>query len=394
MIGCDSCQRWFHAACLGIDLEQINEEAPWYCDTCSADRGLPSNVQTLPKRNLRVEREQAIAKLQRKQAKKAAVAAAKAKLPRPDFSRLLEDSDSESDSDSDDDATKPVKPRSSPPPAKGSPVSMPNKVSQPAQSASKGSPVKRPSPNTIKRQSSLDGDAIRVKVRTQLIAILGEQVGFALEDMMYRVIDGNSIGSGYKAQFRDLIANLRDVNNPQLKQRVLSGALPLDTLVRMNATELASSELAQSRQAQREIAIRESIIEDVVTAAQLAKQNALLEKKNGSGSLLTDDATLLGSTAVSVTAHHQRSPTEPSVSPNRHVSASPTGAEPEEDILLPTLEAYDSEVEDTEKNGGLFKDNTSKSKPPSVHSVVDDVDVLSERFDWFTTNRVAWCIAR
>ena len=48
------------------------------------------------------------------------------------------------------------------------------------------------------------------------------------------------VSAEYKDRYRSLIFNLRDVKNPQLRQRVLQGEVDPDQLVRLSAAEMAS----------------------------------------------------------------------------------------------------------------------------------------------------------
>ncbi|KXS11627.1 hypothetical protein M427DRAFT_60487 [Gonapodya prolifera JEL478] len=34
LIQCDSCEKWFHADCVGFVMEEFKEEDPWYCPEC------------------------------------------------------------------------------------------------------------------------------------------------------------------------------------------------------------------------------------------------------------------------------------------------------------------------------------------------------------------------
>jgi hypothetical protein len=38
MIGCDSCEEWYHGTCLGIDVSQFEQDDVWICPYCVARR--------------------------------------------------------------------------------------------------------------------------------------------------------------------------------------------------------------------------------------------------------------------------------------------------------------------------------------------------------------------
>ncbi|KAM7257907.1 hypothetical protein ACFE04_013648 [Oxalis oulophora] len=61
-----------------------------------------------------------------------------------------------------------------------------------------------------------------------------------------------SVNKKYKEKGRSLLFNLKDRNNPELRERVMSGELTPDRLCAMSAEELASKELSQWRQAKAE----------------------------------------------------------------------------------------------------------------------------------------------
>ncbi|KAM7274550.1 hypothetical protein ACFE04_016416 [Oxalis oulophora] len=56
----------------------------------------------------------------------------------------------------------------------------------------------------------------------------------------------------YKEKGRSLLFNLKDRNNPELREKVMSGEIPPDRLCAMTAEELASKELSEWRQAKAE----------------------------------------------------------------------------------------------------------------------------------------------
>ena len=37
-IGCDGCDRWFHADCYNLTEEDVDNLTTWYCNECNANR--------------------------------------------------------------------------------------------------------------------------------------------------------------------------------------------------------------------------------------------------------------------------------------------------------------------------------------------------------------------
>ncbi|PNH08820.1 Transcription elongation factor A protein 1 [Tetrabaena socialis] len=65
----------------------------------------------------------------------------------------------------------------------------------------------------------------------------------AIEESLHELLGGGGQPGGeYKAKARSLCFNLKDAKNPDLRERVLSGSVPAEALVRMSAEEMASDE--------------------------------------------------------------------------------------------------------------------------------------------------------
>lgn len=77
-----------------------------------------------------------------------------------------------------------------------------------------------------------------------------EQLAFKIEVELFKLFGG--VNKKYKEKGRSLLFNLKDRNNPELRQRVVSGEIPPDRLCSMSAEELASKELSQWRIAKAE----------------------------------------------------------------------------------------------------------------------------------------------
>ncbi|CAN4128172.1 unnamed protein product [Withania somnifera] len=77
-----------------------------------------------------------------------------------------------------------------------------------------------------------------------------EDLALQIEAELFKLFGG--VNKKYKEKGRSLLFNLKDRNNPELRERVMSGEIPPDKLCSMTAEELASKELSQWRMAKAE----------------------------------------------------------------------------------------------------------------------------------------------
>ncbi|KAG6649522.1 uncharacterized protein LOC122317205 [Carya illinoinensis] len=75
-------------------------------------------------------------------------------------------------------------------------------------------------------------------------------VAFKIEAELFKLFGG--VNKKYKEKGRSLLFNLKDRNNPELRERVMSSDIPPERLCSMTAEELASEELSQWRIAKAE----------------------------------------------------------------------------------------------------------------------------------------------
>ncbi|XP_056846547.1 uncharacterized protein LOC108817670 isoform X2 [Raphanus sativus] len=71
-----------------------------------------------------------------------------------------------------------------------------------------------------------------------------------IEMELFKLFGG--VNKKYREKGRSLLFNLKDKNNPELRERVMSGAISAERLCSMTAEELASKELSEWRQAKAE----------------------------------------------------------------------------------------------------------------------------------------------
>lgn len=77
-----------------------------------------------------------------------------------------------------------------------------------------------------------------------------ELLASRIESELFKLFGG--VNKKYKEKGRSLLFNLKDRNNPELRERVMSGDIPPERLCSMTAEELASKELSQWRIAKAE----------------------------------------------------------------------------------------------------------------------------------------------
>lgn len=77
-----------------------------------------------------------------------------------------------------------------------------------------------------------------------------ELLASKIEMELFKLFGG--VNKKYREKGRSLLFNLKDKNNPELRERVMSGAISAERLCSMTAEELASKELSEWRQAKAE----------------------------------------------------------------------------------------------------------------------------------------------
>ncbi|RDX61060.1 PHD finger protein 3, partial [Mucuna pruriens] len=80
--------------------------------------------------------------------------------------------------------------------------------------------------------------------------LLPEPLASRIEEELFKLFGG--VNKKYKEKGRSLLFNLKDRNNPELRERVMFGEIPPEQLCSMTAEELASKELSQWRIAKAE----------------------------------------------------------------------------------------------------------------------------------------------
>ncbi|XP_022728997.1 death-inducer obliterator 1-like [Durio zibethinus] len=88
-----------------------------------------------------------------------------------------------------------------------------------------------------------------------------QELAYQIEAELFKLFGG--VNKKYKEKGRSLLFNLKDRNNPELRERVVSGEIPAERLCSMSAEELASKELSQWRQAKAEELAQMVVLPDI-----------------------------------------------------------------------------------------------------------------------------------
>ncbi|XWS73053.1 hypothetical protein CRYUN_Cryun02cG0092700 [Craigia yunnanensis] len=88
-----------------------------------------------------------------------------------------------------------------------------------------------------------------------------QELAYQIEAELFKLFGG--VNKKYKEKGRSLLFNLKDRNNPELGERVVSGEIPAERLCSMSAEELASEELSQWRQAKAEELAQMVVLPDI-----------------------------------------------------------------------------------------------------------------------------------
>ncbi|XP_071916683.1 uncharacterized protein [Coffea arabica] len=96
-----------------------------------------------------------------------------------------------------------------------------------------------------------------------------EKLASEIEAELFKLFGG--VNKKYKEKGRSLLFNLKDRNNPDLRERVMSGEITPDRLCSMTAEELASKELSEWRMAKAEELAQMVVLPDTDLRRRLVK---------------------------------------------------------------------------------------------------------------------------
>jgi transcription elongation factor S-II len=115
------------------------------------------------------------------------------------------------------------------------------------------SPISPPPPDAVRKGVvKLTGERLRDSIRKHVFEALGIFESMAtlaeeIETAMLKEFGGSN--PSYKAFYRTLIQNLRDEENPDFKNRVLTGQVAPVEIVKMKSVDMASNALKKQRDA-------------------------------------------------------------------------------------------------------------------------------------------------
>ncbi|KAH6760655.1 hypothetical protein C2S51_017604 [Perilla frutescens var. frutescens] len=94
----------------------------------------------------------------------------------------------------------------------------------------------------------------------EVASLTPEDLAFEIEAELFKLFGG--VNKKYRERGRSLLFNLKDRNNPELRERVMSGKISPERLCSMSAEELASKELSEWRMAKAEELAQMKVLPD------------------------------------------------------------------------------------------------------------------------------------
>ncbi|XP_023524031.1 uncharacterized protein LOC111788088 [Cucurbita pepo subsp. pepo] len=211
-----------------------------------------------------------------------------------------------------------------------------------------------------------------------------ESLAFKMEEELFKLFSG--VNKKYKEKGRSLLFNLKDRNNPELRERVMNGEITPERLCSMTAEELASKELSEWRMAKAEE------LAQMVVLPNSEVDIRRLVRKTHKGEFQVeveeyDNASIDVSSGVSTFSQSQRnknetvggSPDEPdTIMDEWNISGQKNGASDKDEytftiastegselLSLPPISSIDEFMEsfDTEPPFNILSEDTGKSSP-------------------------------
>lgn len=112
------------------------------------------------------------------------------------------------------------------------------------QQAEKPEPMKEEAPGQIEKVETPTPEDLAFRIEAELFKLFGD------------------VNKKYREKGRSLLFNLKDRNNPELRERVMSGKISPERLCSMTAEELASKELSEWRMAKAEELAQMKVLPD------------------------------------------------------------------------------------------------------------------------------------
>ena len=143
-----------------------------------------------------------------------------------------------------------------------------------------------------------------------------EALGLAIEHALYSAFATSEHGYGaeYKNKFRSISFNLKDPKNSALRDRVLTGSLPPEELVKLTSEEMANQELRAQAEKIREEGVAQSVLK-VQTGPRIRRTHKGEE-------IVGDEVNVISPTEGTASAPFARE-MSPSVKGDEEIPASP-----------------------------------------------------------------------
>lgn len=301
MIQCEQCHKWQHGECMAYeDPDEVQDS--YACELCRPDlykdvvpkgEEIMEETTTTTTKKKDAKKEKSEPKVFHKSGKRLMKKSTKRKTPPP----ADDESDDDSEFSADDD--EPLVPRKRsktsasiqsppPPPPKKSPSQESRKSkpppiitarrpshqspqhpqrrsSQPATPSTPAPLTKTPLVTTFSElsdQKRAPAARIFAKIFEPMDPTRSESLGLAIEHALYSTYATSEPGYGseYKNKFRSISFNLKDAKNTSLRERVLSGNLVPEELVKMSSEEMANQELREQAERIREEGVAQSVL--------------------------------------------------------------------------------------------------------------------------------------
>ncbi|XP_048436382.1 uncharacterized protein LOC103966002 isoform X2 [Pyrus x bretschneideri] len=192
-----------------------------------------------------------------------------------------------------------------------------------------------------------------------------EELAFRIEAELFKLFGG--VNKKYKEKGRSLLFNLKDRNNPDLRERVMSGEIAPGQLCSMTAEELASKELSEWRMAKAEELAQMVVLPD----SEVDMRRLVKKTHKGEVEVEQYDSASID-VPVDATSHNHSEPRSKEVEmstpskPNKlkdKVNAAGEKSNTEDRSVYPfTIPS----TEATDLMQGLMVDDGSKDLPPIV----------------------------
>ncbi|KAI3468280.1 hypothetical protein Pfo_024943 [Paulownia fortunei] len=178
--------------------------------------------------------------------------------------------------------------------------------------------------------------------RGEVAILTPENLAFRIEAELYKLFGG--VNKKYREKGRSLLFNLKDRNNPDLRESVMSGEISPERLCSMSAEELASKELSQWRMAKAEELAQMVVLPDtevdirrLVRKTHKGEYQVEVERDDGIAAEVSSGTSMLSPQPKKETEPH--SPSEASLKDKEKVAGQESSSEDQDfsgSLIIPT----------------------------------------------------------